>query len=181
MWMLCSSMLCCLGSWVQLHPLTHEQFISKAHHSETKFEKGASDRNSQPVKGRVKYRHTSLQMYSEHLRACAVQLRPRLQVSWQSETGIKSRIVITDIMLWVNQICDQIMNIISTEFACAGRCSACVKGKRSVQYCQLIKEHDDDKSELCVNCYKAKSDQSVAQCRQVLGHKGSNALMTEPL
>ena len=26
-----------------------------------------------------------------------------------------------------------------------------------------------------------KSDQSVTQCRQVLGHKGSNALMTEPL
>ena len=50
-----------------------------------------------------------------------------------------------------------------------------------MQYCRLIKEHDDDKSELCVNSYKAKSDQSVTQCRQVLGHKGSNALMTEPL
>jgi len=84
-------------------------------------------------------------------------------------------------MLWVNQISDQIMNIISTEFACAGRCSACVNGKRSVQYCRLIKEHDDEKSGVCVNCYEAKSDQSVTQCRQVFGHKGSNALMTEPL
>ena len=79
------------------------------------------------------------------------------------------------IMLWENQTFDQIMNIISTEFACAGQCSACVKGKRSVQYCLLIKEHDDEQAELCVNCYKAKSDQSVPQCRQVLGHKGSNA------
>ena len=41
-------MLGCVGSWVQLHPLTHAQFISKAHRSETKFEKGASDRNSPP-------------------------------------------------------------------------------------------------------------------------------------
>ena len=31
---------------VQLHPLTHAQFVGKAHRSETKFEKGASDRNS---------------------------------------------------------------------------------------------------------------------------------------
>ena len=31
---------------VQLHPLAHAQFVGKAHHSETKFEKGASDRNS---------------------------------------------------------------------------------------------------------------------------------------
>ena len=79
------------------------------------------------------------------------------------------------------QISDEIMNIIFTEFVCAGRCSACVKGKRPVQYCRLDKEHDDDKSGLCVNCYKVKPDQSVTQCRQVLGHKGSNALMTEPL
>ena len=64
------------------------------------------------------------------------------------------------------------------EFACAGRCSACVKGKRSVQYCRLIKEHDDDKSGLCVNCYKAKLDQSVTQCRQVLGHKSRDVLGT---
>ena len=84
-------------------------------------------------------------------------------------------------MLWVNQICDEIMNIISTEFACAWSMFCLCEGKRSVQYCRLIKEHDDDKSELCVNSYKAKSDQSVTQCRQVLGHKGSNALMTEPL
>ena len=31
---------------VQLHPLAHAQFVGKAHRSETKFEKGASDRNS---------------------------------------------------------------------------------------------------------------------------------------
>ena len=97
-----------------------------------------------------------------------------VQVCWQSETGIK---VITNIILWVNQISDQIMNIISTELACAGRCSACVKSKRSVQYCRLIKERDDKKSGVHVNCYKAKQDQSVTQYRQVLGHKGSNALM----
>ena len=65
------------------------------------------------------------------------------------------------------------MNIIFTEFVCAGCCSACVKGKRSVQYCRLDKEDDDDKSGLCVSCYKAKPDQSVTQRRQVLGHKGS--------
>ena len=122
-------------------------------------------------------------MYSEHLRACTVQLRPRAgwRVAALRHRCLQvSRIVITNIMLWVNQISDQIMNIISTEFPCAGRCSACVKGKRSVQYCWLIKKHDD-KSGLCVNCYKAKLDQSVTQCRQDLGHKGSNALMTEPL
>jgi len=33
------------------------------------------------------------------------------------------------------------MNIIFTEFAHAGWCSACVKGKRPVRYCWLIKEH----------------------------------------
>jgi len=42
-----------------------------------------------------------------------------------------------------------IMNIISTEFARAGWCSPCVKGKRSVQCCWLIKEHDDEKSGFC--------------------------------
>ena len=34
---------------VQLHPLAHAQFVGKAHRSETKFEKGASDRNSRTV------------------------------------------------------------------------------------------------------------------------------------
>ena len=34
---------------VQLHPLAHAQFVGKAHRSETKFEKGASDRNSHPA------------------------------------------------------------------------------------------------------------------------------------
>ena len=34
---------------VQLHPLAHAPFVGKAHRSETKFEKGASDRNSRPV------------------------------------------------------------------------------------------------------------------------------------
>ena len=54
----------------------------------------------------------------------------------------------TECYVWLNQISDQIiiMNIISTELARAGWCSACVKGKRSVQYCWLIKEHDDEKS-----------------------------------
>ena len=33
---------------VQLHPLAHAQFVGKAHRLETKFEKGASDRNSPP-------------------------------------------------------------------------------------------------------------------------------------
>ena len=45
---------------VQLHPLAHAQFVGKAHRSETKFEKGASDRNLQPgkrviiLRGRIK-------------------------------------------------------------------------------------------------------------------------------
>ena len=33
---------------VQPHPLAYAQFVGKAHRSETKFEKGASDRNSPP-------------------------------------------------------------------------------------------------------------------------------------
>ena len=90
-----------------------------------------------------------------------------------SETGINSRAVITYTMLWMVQTSDLIMSVIFTEFVCAGRCSACVKGKRSVQYCRLDKEHDDDKSGLCVNCYKVKPDQFVTQCRQVLGHKAA--------
>ena len=65
-------------------------------------------------------------------------------------------------MLCVAQISDQIMNIF-TEFVCAGCCSACVKSIRSVQYCWLDQEHDDDKFGLCVNCYKAKCDQSVGK------------------
>ena len=36
------------GSRVQLHQLTHAQFLRKAHRSETKFEKGASDKNLPP-------------------------------------------------------------------------------------------------------------------------------------
>ena len=40
--------LCCSRFIVQLHPLAHAQFVGKAHRSETKFEKGVSDRNSQP-------------------------------------------------------------------------------------------------------------------------------------
>ena len=43
------SLLPFVGSLVQLHPLTHAQFVSKAYCAETKFEKGASDRNSPPV------------------------------------------------------------------------------------------------------------------------------------
>ena len=50
-----------IGSWVQLHPLTHAQFISKAHRPETKFEKGASDRNSLPVRGFTIYGCTNKQ------------------------------------------------------------------------------------------------------------------------
>ena len=73
-----------------------------------------------------------------------------------------------------------IMNMIFKEFVCSGCCSACVKGKRSMQYCRLDQEHNDDKSGLCA-LLQSKPDQSVTQCRQVLGHKGSNALMTEPL
>ena len=73
------------------------------------------------------------------------------------------------------------MNIISLEFICAGRCSACVKGKRAVEYCRLLKKHNGDKAGVCANCYKAQLDQSVMQCRQVLGHKASNALTTEIL
>ena len=30
------------AAWVQLHPLTHAQFINKAHRSETKIENGVS-------------------------------------------------------------------------------------------------------------------------------------------
>ena len=55
------------------------------------------------------------------------------------------------------------------------------EGQKSVQYCRLIKEHDDDKSGLCVNCYKAKLDQSVTQCRQVLGHKSRDTATVEML
>ena len=38
-----------VGSSVQLHPLTHAQFVNKADRAETKFEVGASDRNLRPV------------------------------------------------------------------------------------------------------------------------------------
>ena len=37
---------------VQLHQLAHAQFVGKVHRSETKFEKGASDRNSRTVVSR---------------------------------------------------------------------------------------------------------------------------------
>ena len=60
------------------------------------------------------------------------------------------------IMQWELQLKDKeaymwvaAINIISTEFAHAGWCSAWVEGKRSVQYCWLIKEHDDEKSGFC--------------------------------
>ena len=73
------------------------------------------------------------------------------------------------------------INIIPIEFVCTDCCSACVKGKRAVEYCWLLKEHSDDMAGVCINCYKAQSCPSVTQCRQVLEHKGSNALTNEPL
>ena len=73
------------------------------------------------------------------------------------------------------------MNVIYLEFVCAGRCSACVKGKRGVEYCRLLKEHKDDKAGVCASCYKTQPGQSVTQCRKVLGHKGPNALTTDSL
>ena len=75
------------------------------------------------------------------------------------------------------------MNVVYPEFVCAGRCSACVKGKRGVEYCRLLKEHNDNKAcaGVCANCYKTLLGQSVTHLRSVIGHKGANALTTDPL
>ena len=43
------------------------------------------------------------------------------------------------------------MNVVYPEFVCVGRCSACVKVKRGVEYCRLLKEHNDNKAGECAS------------------------------
>ena len=73
------------------------------------------------------------------------------------------------------------MNVINKEFECAGRCSACVNEKRAVEYCRLFNEHKGEKAGVCINHYKPQPGQSMTQCWKIIGHKGTNALKTEPL
>ena len=118
---------------------------------------------------RVKAATSSLLMRSEHLRACAVSrmltCAGMLTIRNKHKSYHKHHVMGESDIWWnyehLHRVC-----------MCWSMCCCAIL---------LIKKHDDEKSGVCANCYKAKSDQSVTQCRQVLGDKCSNALMTEPL
>ena len=59
------------------------------------------------------------------------------------------------------------------DIAVLGRCISCFAGKRSANYCRIVKEHLDDRASVCVECKRKGA--TVTCCRQELRHKEENA------